>query len=58
MTGVAIVTESTSCVRAALVRQHGIRVVPLQIVIGGVAYDEGGGPEGQEADSAKRRPAN
>ena len=55
ITGVAIVTDSTSYVPAALVRQHGIRVVPLQIVIGGVAYDEGGGPEEQKADSAKTK---
>jgi fatty acid-binding protein DegV len=40
ITGVAIVTDSTSYVPAALVRQPGIPVVPLQIVIGGMAYDE------------------
>ena len=37
ITGVAIVTDSTSYVPAALVRQPGIRVVPLQIVIGRVS---------------------
>jgi DegV family protein with EDD domain len=41
MTGVAIVTDSTSYLSADLVAQHGIRVVPLQVIIGGVAYDEG-----------------
>jgi hypothetical protein len=40
ITGVAIVTDSTSYLPAALVRQPGIRVVPLQIVIGGMAHDE------------------
>jgi DegV family protein with EDD domain len=42
MTGVAIVTDSTSYLPADLVTEHGIRVVPLQVVIGGSAYDEGG----------------
>jgi DegV family protein with EDD domain len=41
MTGVAIVTDSTSYLPADLVAEHGIRVVPLQVIIGGTAYDEG-----------------
>lgn len=41
MTGVAIVTDSTSYLAADLVAEHGIRVVPLQVVIGGVAHYEG-----------------
>jgi DegV family protein with EDD domain len=41
MTGVAIVTDSTSYLSAELVAEHSIRVVPLQVVIGGIAYDEG-----------------
>ena len=41
MTGVAIVTDSTSYLPADLVTEHGIRVVPLQVIIGGVAHDEG-----------------
>ena len=41
MTGVAIVTDSTSYLPAELVAEHGIRVVPLQVIIGGTAYDEG-----------------
>lgn len=41
MTGVAIVTDSTSYLPADLVAEHGIRVVPLQVVIGGTSYDEG-----------------
>ncbi|MDQ1626848.1 MAG: fatty acid kinase fatty acid binding subunit [Actinomycetota bacterium] len=39
---VAIVTDSTSYLPAELVAAHGIRVVPLQVVVGGVAHDEGG----------------
>jgi DegV family protein with EDD domain len=42
MTGVAIVTDSTSYLPADLVAEHGIRVVPLQVIIGGSSYDEGG----------------
>jgi DegV family protein with EDD domain len=41
MSRVAIVTDSTSYLPADLVTTHGIRVVPLQVVIGGAAYDEG-----------------
>jgi DegV family protein with EDD domain len=41
MTGVAIVTDSTSYLPAELVAEHDIRVVPLQVIIGGTAYDEG-----------------
>jgi len=40
--GVAVVTDSTSYLPAELVAGHGITVVPLQVVIGGRAYDEGG----------------
>jgi DegV family protein with EDD domain len=41
-TGVAVVTDSTSYLPAELVAEHGITVVPLQVVIGGTAHDEGG----------------
>jgi DegV family protein with EDD domain len=41
MSRVAIVTDSTSYLPADLVNKHGVRVVPLQVVIGGEAYDEG-----------------
>jgi DegV family protein with EDD domain len=41
MTRVAIVTDSTSYLPAYLIAEHGIRVVPLQVIIGGSAYDEG-----------------
>jgi DegV family protein with EDD domain len=40
---VAIVTDSTAYLPADVVQQHGIRVVPLQVVIGGTSYDEGSG---------------
>lgn len=40
---VAIVTDSTAYLPAEVVREHGIRVVPLQVVIGGTSYDEGSG---------------
>ena len=40
---VAVVTDSTSYLPAELVREHGIEVVPLQVVIGGTSYDEGSG---------------
>jgi DegV family protein with EDD domain len=38
---VAVVTDSTSYLPAELVRERGIAVVPLQVVIGGTSYDEG-----------------
>jgi len=40
---VALVTDSTSNLPAGLVTEHGIEVVPLQVVIGGTAYGEGDG---------------
>jgi len=40
---VAIVTDSTAYLPDEVVQQHGIRVVPLQVVIGGTSYDEGSG---------------
>ena len=38
---VAIVTDSTAYLPGSVVSEHGIRVVPLQVMIGGTAYDEG-----------------
>jgi len=40
---VAIVTDSTAYLPGEVVQEHGIRVVPLQVVIGGTSYDEGSG---------------
>lgn len=42
MSRVAVVTDSTCYLPAQLVRECDIEVVPLQVVIGGTAYDEGG----------------
>ena len=38
---VAIVTDSTAYLPGTVKAEHGIRVVPLQVVIGGEAYEEG-----------------
>ncbi len=38
---VAVVTDSTAYLAAAQVQRHGVHVVPLQVVVGGAAYDEG-----------------
>ena len=38
---VAVVTDSTASLPEGVVAQHAITVVPLQVVIGGTAYDEG-----------------
>jgi DegV family protein with EDD domain len=57
MTGgsrVGIVTDSTSYLPAELVTEHGIEVVPLQVVIGGTAYDEGGGTSSETVAEALR----
>jgi DegV family protein with EDD domain len=37
---IAVVTDSTASLPAAVVAEHGIRVVPLQVVIGAQVYDE------------------
>lgn len=38
---VAVVTDSTAYLATAQVQRHGVYVVPLQVVVGGTAYDEG-----------------
>lgn len=38
---IAVVTDSTAYLPVELAQEHGIEVVPLQVVIGGTAYDEG-----------------
>jgi DegV family protein with EDD domain len=38
---VVVVTDSTASLPADLVEEHGIEVVPLQVVIGAQVYDEG-----------------
>lgn len=42
---VALVTDSTASLSAAEVAEHGITVVPLQVVIGATSYDESGGDD-------------
>jgi len=54
MARVAVVTDSTSYLPAELVTEHGIEVVPLQVVIGGTAYDEGGGTSSDTVAEALR----
>src|SRR4051794_37269549 len=41
MTRVAVVTDSTAALPAAALDKHGIRVVPLQVVLGGRVGSEG-----------------
>ncbi len=43
MAGVAVVTDSTAYLPAEMVERYAIRVVPVQVVIGGESYDEGSG---------------
>ena len=44
MSPVVVVTDSTASLPAELAQAHGIRVVPLQVVIGAKVLDEG--PDG------------
>ena len=37
----AVVTDSTAYLTAEQVAEHGVHVVPLQVVVGGTSYDEG-----------------
>jgi len=45
MPKVAVVTDSTASLPAEVLEGHGIRVVPLQVVIGDRSYDDGIDPE-------------
>ncbi len=45
MPKVAVVTDSTATIPASLVEEHGIVVVPLQVVVGAQAYRDGVDPE-------------
>jgi DegV family protein with EDD domain len=51
--GVAIVTDSTAYLPTELVEAHAITVVPLQVVIGGDAYDEGDATSQTVADALR-----
>lgn len=45
MPKVAVVTDSTASLSTPVVEQHGIIVVPLQVIIGARSYDDGIDPE-------------
>ncbi|AYY14102.1 DegV family protein [Actinobacteria bacterium YIM 96077] len=52
---VCVVTDSTACLAPQQLERHGIRMVPLQVVVGGVAKTEGTqvGP-GEVAEALRR----
>ena len=51
---VAVVTDSTSYLPPEIAAEHGVAVVALQVVIGGTAYDEGGGTSSTTVAEALR----
>ena len=51
---IAIVTDSTAYLPAGRAEQWGIAVVPVQVIIGGEAYDEGGGVSSETVAEALR----
>ena len=53
MPKVAVVTDSTASLRTALLEEHGITVVPLQVFIGDRSYDDGVDPEASPAGVAE-----
>jgi DegV family protein with EDD domain len=53
MPKVVVVTDSTASLPAALLDEHGITVVPLQVVIGDRSYDDGVDPEASPAGVAE-----
>jgi len=55
MGSVAVVTDSTAYLPADLVASNGIRVVPVQVVVDGTAYDEGTEITPAEVAAALRR---
>lgn len=52
MPKVAVVTDSTASLAPDVAAEHGIVVVPLQVVIGARAYDDGVDPEASPANVA------
>jgi DegV family protein with EDD domain len=52
MPKVAVITDSTASLSADIAAEHGIVVVPLQVVIGARAYDDGVDPEASPANVA------
>ena len=53
MPKVAVVTDSTASLRSAVLEEHGITVVPLQVVIGDRSYDDGVDAEASPAGVAE-----
>ena len=53
----AVITDSTATLPAAVVAEHGIRVVPLQLVIDGGERIEGDGADGSVVVDALHRKA-
>jgi DegV family protein with EDD domain len=53
MPKVAVVTDSTASLPAEVLEEHGIIVVPLQVVIGDRSYDDGVDPEASPAGVAE-----
>src|ERR671920_2515492 len=49
MPKVAVVTDSTASLPVELLEKHGIRVVPLQVVVGDASYEDGVEPEASPA---------
>ncbi len=54
MTGVAVVTDSTAYLPAVLLERQHIRIVPVQVVIGGESFDEGVGVSSDTVAEALR----
>jgi DegV family protein with EDD domain len=52
--GVVVVTDSTAYLPTELVDRYGIRVVPVQVVIGGESHDEGTGVSSDAVAQALR----
>lgn len=55
MAGLVVVTDSTASLPAEVVKEHGITVVPLQVVIGAEVHDEGEEGAGPDAVAAALR---
>jgi DegV family protein with EDD domain len=51
---ITVLTDSTAYLPPALVAQHGIAVVPLQVVIGGRPYDEGETTSAEVSEALRR----
>ena len=54
MPGVAVVTDSTAYLPAELVERYGIRIVPVQVIVGGESFAEGSGISSDAVSEALR----